>query len=197
MTPNQATSVYYAVNFACQDRCEGVPCVQRTVGATSWRDIYCCSLSYSLLMKDAGLIYTSHCTILYLVVVSQARPFFACRYWKRLVLRVGKGLACESNLIFVRRRMLSVHLESVVGDFFGLPTGRFGWAVRRSMSVGWKRLRKPLWLRTRRQPFEESVNFWRLDLGSSLSTTTSSASIASVHATFHTSRVPKCALIGG
>ena len=40
---------------------------------------------------------------------------------------------------------------------------------------------------------KKSVNFCHLDLGSSLSTTTtSSASIASVRATFHTSGVPKC-----
>ena len=39
------------------------------------------------------------------------------------------------------------------------------------------------------------LNLWRLDLGSLLSTTTLSASIASVRATFHTSGVPKCTFL--
>ena len=31
-----------------------------------------------------------------------------------------------------------MHVESLEVDFFSLPTGRFGLAVRRSTSVGWK-----------------------------------------------------------
>ena len=31
-----------------------------------------------------------------------------------------------------------MHVKSLEVDFFGLPTGRFGLAVRRSTSVGWK-----------------------------------------------------------
>ena len=40
---------------------------------------------------------------------------------------------------------LAVHVDSVEGDFFGLPDGRFVRAARRSSytSVGWKFLRKP------------------------------------------------------
>ena len=34
-----------------------------------------------------------------------------------------------------------MHVESLEVDFFGLPTGRYGLAVRRFTSVGWKRLR--------------------------------------------------------
>ena len=46
-------------------------------------------------------------------------------------------------------------------------------------------------------PEVENVNFCCLDLGASLAATTLSASIASVRATFYTSRVPKCTLIRG
>ena len=41
-------------------------------------------------------------------------------------------------VVLVRRRRLSVHVESLEVDFFGLPIGHFGLAVRRSTSVGWK-----------------------------------------------------------
>ena len=90
-----------------------------------------------------------------------------------------------------------MHVESLEVDFFGLPTGRFGLAVRllvgsalaHGNSCG-RELDGHL--------SKKSVNFHRLDLGSSLSTTAiSSASIASVRATFHTSRVPKCGLLRG
>ena len=50
-----------------------------------------------------------------------------------------------------------MHVKSLKVDFFGLPSGRFGLAVRRNTSVGRKRLSawELLWLRARRPPFKE------------------------------------------